>query len=136
MAGRLEQARTAVARLRQVNPTLRVSNLKDVLGPYRHAEDPSRNTKKDCGEPGCPNDHRSYGARPGGNVFDFRYWHETDLPPRVRHVRCQRMNRLILAVAERSEFDPKRTSVSQPRDIFQATGFCTYNAEKAPCETT
>jgi Flp pilus assembly protein TadD len=38
MAGRLEQARTAVARLRQVNPTLRVSNLKEVLGPYRHAE--------------------------------------------------------------------------------------------------
>jgi TolB-like protein/class 3 adenylate cyclase len=38
MAGRWEQARTAVARLRQVNPTLRVSNLKDVLGPYRHAE--------------------------------------------------------------------------------------------------
>ena len=35
MAGRLEQARTAVARLRQVNPALRVSNLKDVLGPYR-----------------------------------------------------------------------------------------------------
>jgi TolB-like protein/Tfp pilus assembly protein PilF len=38
MAGRLEQARTAVARLQQLNPTLRVSNLKDVLGPYRHAE--------------------------------------------------------------------------------------------------
>ena len=38
MAGRLEQARKAVARLRQLNPKLRVSNLKDVLGPYRHAE--------------------------------------------------------------------------------------------------
>ena len=36
MAGRPEQAHKAVARLRQLNPTLRVSNLKDVLGPYRH----------------------------------------------------------------------------------------------------
>jgi tetratricopeptide (TPR) repeat protein len=42
MAGRLEQAHQAVARLRQVNPTLRVSNLKDVLGPCRHAKDLSR----------------------------------------------------------------------------------------------
>ena len=39
MAGRPEQAHKAVARLRQLNPALRVSNLKDVLGPYRHAED-------------------------------------------------------------------------------------------------
>jgi len=38
MAGRPEQAQRAVARLRQVNPKLRVSNLKNVLGPYRHAE--------------------------------------------------------------------------------------------------
>ncbi len=38
MAGRLEQARKAVARLRQLNPELRVSNLKDVLGPYRQAK--------------------------------------------------------------------------------------------------
>jgi len=36
MAGRPEQAHKAVARLRQLNPALRVSNLKDVLGPYRH----------------------------------------------------------------------------------------------------
>jgi TolB-like protein len=42
MAGRPEQARKAVARLRQLNPALRVSNLKDVVGPYRHAEDLSR----------------------------------------------------------------------------------------------
>jgi tetratricopeptide (TPR) repeat protein len=42
MAGRPEQAQKAVARLRQLNPTLRVSNLKNVLGPYRHAEDLSR----------------------------------------------------------------------------------------------
>jgi TolB-like protein/Tfp pilus assembly protein PilF len=42
MAGRPEQAQKAVARLRQLNPSLRVSNLKDVVGPYRHAEDFSR----------------------------------------------------------------------------------------------
>jgi tetratricopeptide (TPR) repeat protein len=35
MAGRPEQAHKAVARLRQLNPALRVSNLKDVLGPFR-----------------------------------------------------------------------------------------------------
>jgi TolB-like protein/class 3 adenylate cyclase len=39
MAGRPEQAHKAVARLRLLNPTLRVSTLKDVLGPYRRAED-------------------------------------------------------------------------------------------------
>jgi tetratricopeptide (TPR) repeat protein len=42
MAGRPEQAHKAVARLRQVNPALRVSNLKNVIGPYRRAEDISR----------------------------------------------------------------------------------------------
>ncbi|MFB9264435.1 adenylate/guanylate cyclase domain-containing protein [Bradyrhizobium erythrophlei] len=42
MAGRPEQAHKAVARLRQVNPALRVSTLKDVLGPYRRAEDLAR----------------------------------------------------------------------------------------------
>jgi hypothetical protein len=43
MAGRPEEGHKAVARLRQLNPSLRVSNLKtDVLGPYRHAEDIAR----------------------------------------------------------------------------------------------
>jgi TolB-like protein len=42
MNERPEQAHKAVARLRQLNPALRVSNLKDVLGPYRRAEDLSR----------------------------------------------------------------------------------------------
>jgi TolB-like protein len=42
MAGRPEQAHKAMARLRQLNPVLRVSTLKDVLGPYRRAEDLSR----------------------------------------------------------------------------------------------
>jgi tetratricopeptide (TPR) repeat protein len=39
MAGRPEQAHKAMARLRQLNPALRISNLKDVLGPYQNAED-------------------------------------------------------------------------------------------------
>jgi TolB-like protein/class 3 adenylate cyclase len=42
MAGRLEQAHKAMARLRQLNPALRVSTLKDVRGPYRRVEDLSR----------------------------------------------------------------------------------------------
>jgi TolB-like protein/class 3 adenylate cyclase len=42
MAGRPEHAHRAVARLRQLNPALRVSTLKNVLGPYRRAEDLSR----------------------------------------------------------------------------------------------
>jgi tetratricopeptide (TPR) repeat protein len=41
MAGRLEQAQKAMARLRQLNPALRVSNLKDLLGPWR-ADDLAR----------------------------------------------------------------------------------------------
>ncbi|MGY3574498.1 winged helix-turn-helix domain-containing tetratricopeptide repeat protein [Bradyrhizobium sp. USDA 4504] len=42
LAGRQEQARKAVARLRELSPTLRLSNLKDVLGPYRRAKDVAR----------------------------------------------------------------------------------------------
>jgi len=42
MAGRPEQAHKAAARLRQLNPKLRVSSLKDVIGPYRHVENVSR----------------------------------------------------------------------------------------------
>jgi adenylate cyclase len=42
MAGRLDEANKAVARLQQLNPALRVSSLKDVVGPYRRAEDFSR----------------------------------------------------------------------------------------------
>jgi len=42
MAGRPEQAHKAVARLRQLNLKLRVSSLKDVIGPYRHVENVSR----------------------------------------------------------------------------------------------
>jgi adenylate cyclase len=41
MAGRLEHAHKAMARLRQLNPALRVSTLKDVMGPW-HAEGLSR----------------------------------------------------------------------------------------------
>ena len=42
MAGRPEQAHKAMARLRQLNPALRISNLKNVLPPFRRAEDLSR----------------------------------------------------------------------------------------------
>jgi TolB-like protein len=42
MAGRPEQAHKAMARLRQLNPALPVSTLKDVVGPYRRAGDLSR----------------------------------------------------------------------------------------------
>ncbi|MGY8681929.1 hypothetical protein Q2941_29720 [Bradyrhizobium sp. UFLA05-153] len=42
MAGLPEQAHKAAARLRQLNPALRVSTLKNVLGPYRRAKDLSR----------------------------------------------------------------------------------------------
>jgi tetratricopeptide (TPR) repeat protein len=42
MSGRPEQAHEAVVRLRQLNPAQCVSSLKDVVGPYRRAEDLSR----------------------------------------------------------------------------------------------
>jgi adenylate cyclase len=42
MAGRAEEAHETVARLQRLNPTLRVSNLKHVLGAYRRAEDLAR----------------------------------------------------------------------------------------------
>jgi TolB-like protein len=38
LAGRLEQAQKAMARLRELDPALRVSNLRDRLGPYRREE--------------------------------------------------------------------------------------------------
>ena len=41
-AGRLEQAQKALARLRQLEPGLLVSNLRDELGPYRRPEDVAR----------------------------------------------------------------------------------------------
>jgi adenylate cyclase len=42
MAGRPGEAHETVARLRLLNPVLRVSNLKHVLGPYRRSEDLAR----------------------------------------------------------------------------------------------
>jgi hypothetical protein len=38
MAGRLEQAQEVAPRLLQLDPALRISNLKDVLGPYRRTD--------------------------------------------------------------------------------------------------
>jgi adenylate cyclase len=42
IAGRTEEARETVVRLQRLNQALRVSNLKQVLGPYRRAEDLAR----------------------------------------------------------------------------------------------
>ena len=42
MAGRPEQACKAMTRLRQLNPALRIANLKNVLGPYQNVEDFAR----------------------------------------------------------------------------------------------
>ncbi len=42
LAGRPEQAQKALARLRQLDPALRFSNLRDRLGPYRRPEDVAR----------------------------------------------------------------------------------------------
>jgi TolB-like protein/tetratricopeptide (TPR) repeat protein len=42
LAGHLEPAQNAVARLLQLNPNERVSNLEDIFGPYRRPEDPQR----------------------------------------------------------------------------------------------
>jgi adenylate cyclase len=39
LAGNAEEATRAIARLRQLDPALRVSNLRDALGPYRRPED-------------------------------------------------------------------------------------------------
>ncbi len=38
LAGRLEQAQKALGRLRQLDPALRVSNLRETTGPYRRPE--------------------------------------------------------------------------------------------------
>jgi predicted Zn-dependent protease len=38
LAGHMEEARAACARLRQLSPMLRVSNLRDVSAPYRPAD--------------------------------------------------------------------------------------------------
>jgi TolB-like protein/DNA-binding SARP family transcriptional activator len=42
LAGRLEQTQKMMARLRQLDPALRISNLRDILGPYRRPEDTAR----------------------------------------------------------------------------------------------
>jgi hypothetical protein len=43
----------------------------------------SRDWKKHCGKPGCPNDYRSQVLARGDEVIeqsgDFRSWHETDM---------------------------------------------------------
>jgi adenylate cyclase len=42
LLGRIVESREALARLRQVDPTLRISNLRDRVGPFRRPEDIAR----------------------------------------------------------------------------------------------
>src|SRR5262249_39436682 len=42
LAGKLKQAQIAMARLRELDPELRVSNLRNVQGPYRRPQDIAR----------------------------------------------------------------------------------------------
>ena len=68
MAGRPEQAHKAVARLRQLIPRY-VFPISKTCWALIGVPKTSRDTKKDCGEPGCPNDHRSQVAR-GDEVIE------------------------------------------------------------------
>lgn len=48
-----------------------------------------RESEKDYGKPGCPNDPRSQVLAHGDEVIervDFRNWHEVDLSKRPHHV--------------------------------------------------
>src|SRR5260370_28025487 len=45
----------------------------------------SRDSKKDCGEPGCPNDHKQSGSTVC-DERDFRCWHQTDISVVLVHV--------------------------------------------------
>ena len=51
-----------------------------------------RDTQKDCGEPDCPNDHRSQVFSRGDEVIeqsgDFRFWHFSDLKGLADDARC------------------------------------------------
>jgi len=89
MAGRLEQAHKAVARLRQLNPCYVFPLLKTCWGLIGVAKT-SRDTKKGCVRPGCPNDHRSQVLARGDEMInksvDFRLW-GTDLPTGSEDVR-------------------------------------------------
>ena len=42
LAGRDEEAKRLMARLLEIDPALRVANLQNVLGPYRHPEHPAK----------------------------------------------------------------------------------------------
>ena len=42
LAGRLVEARAMVVRLRELNPALRLSNLADILPPFRRPDDRNR----------------------------------------------------------------------------------------------
>jgi hypothetical protein len=75
MAGRPEQAHKAVARLRQL--------ISKTCWALIGVPKTSRVTKKDCGKPGCPNDHHSLVLAGAGEMIE----QERRLPPlaRLRH---------------------------------------------------
>ena len=54
LAGVPERPETSVARLRQLEPALRISNLRDQI-PYRRPEDLA-NSPMACAKPGCRSD--------------------------------------------------------------------------------
>ena len=69
MAGRPEQAHKAVARLRQL--------ISKTCWALIGVPKTSRVTKKDCGKPGCPNDHHSLVLAGAGEMIE----QERRLPP-------------------------------------------------------
>ena len=78
----------------------------DVVGSCRLIEineEGSRDWKKDCAAPGCPNDHALPDARPwqrGDRKRHFRCWHFSDVLRQSSDVRCWGVNRPKLAAPE------------------------------------
>ncbi len=72
--------------------------------------------KKDCGEPGCRNDHRSQVLARGDEVIeqsgDFRLWQETDIPKYLGNVRYWVNSGKHVLASSISEFDPQETLAS------------------------
>jgi tetratricopeptide (TPR) repeat protein len=56
LVGRIEEGRRAMDRLRQLDPALRISNLRDWIPIHRSEISPRSRTA--CEEPGCRNDNR------------------------------------------------------------------------------
>jgi tetratricopeptide (TPR) repeat protein len=57
LAGRLDHAERTMARMRQIDSMRSISNLAEVLGPYR-SQKTSPDTKRRCAKPGCRSNRR------------------------------------------------------------------------------